>query len=855
VGISIPQIGTVRERPVSAVSRTFEQKNTWVSLANALFFCTSRIAFVGFLLLTSVYCLLLYVPFAYFGFIHNALLGWLPAFVRLHGVIYAVLVSAVSLTLIPDLLRNETRSVAAAFLGLNAGVSVYLCCRGSLGNLQPDFISFLWGVYALIPLLLLAVVDLFRIARTGTQWLRRERRVNIAQTTIAAAVASGVFMASTVIRGVVQGNQISHSLLLRGLCASLCFHVVIFATVGLILVLIRLAVSRHSSAELLSAIITGVFAWFLFVQLLRTMILPTISFEGFQADAFAGAISFVILLSWIAISANWRRLISSVPRQSIWIRAAVYAFAAVAIAGSAYAIPVLLGPTDWDFVLQRIAVVAVWLFILEVVCWTGLRVRAKAASIALVLAVASATVGFTHYARSALYNPEASSALRDFLDTYSGADISFKTAYDVLSSPVHDNAYRQFYEFLKQHTNLGDDVPAGPVNLPLVSDLRPTPGIKPNIFVFVIDSLRQDYISPYNPGVDYTPEIGRFAHDSVVLKNAFTRYGGTALSEPAIWVGAMQLHKQYIEPFYPMNNLQKLLDTDGYHSYISVDPILYKILRPSESITPLDTDNKLWGDLDFVPTLKELESKIDSRSDREKPIFAYTQPQNVHTITLARSKIKGGRRGASIFELRRMDAAFGEFVQFLQQRGLYDNSIIILTADHGDCYGEFGRYGHADFLFPQVIRIPLIVHLPPRVRKQVVWDANEIAFTTDVTPSLYYLLGHRPILNKELFGRPLFTRSLEEQTPYLRSRYLLVSSYAPVYAMLGGEGQWLFIVDAVNSRNYYYDLIKDPQGLHNRVTMPLRNENETFLRHQLALLDTLYDQHLKLADPIAKVAP
>jgi hypothetical protein len=852
VGISIPQIGTIRERPVDAASRSVERKNAWISLPYALLFCGSRIAFGGFLLLTSVYCLLLYVPFAYFGFIHNALLEWLPKFVRLHGVIYAILTSAVALTLIPDLRRKETRSVAAAFLGLNASISVYLCCRGSLGNLQPDFISYLWGLYSLIPILLLALIDLFRIASIGKQWLRRDTGINVLRATVAGAVASVVFMTCAAIRSLIQANQVTHGLLLRGLWASLCFHVVIFTAVALILLLIRFAVSRSSSAELLSFVITRVFAWFLFTQLLRTMILPTISFEGVQPDIFAAALSFVILLSGVAISANWRALISGVPRDNPWIRVAAYAFVAAAIAGSAYAIPVLLGPTDWDFVLQKIAVVAVWVSILEVVCWAGLHLRGKAAAAALLLAVASAMAGFTYYGRSALYNPAASSNSRDFLETVSGTDISFKTAYDVLSSQVHDDAYREFYEFLKQHTNLGDDVPAGPVNLALVSDLRPTPGIKPNIFVFVIDSLRQDYISPYNPSVDYTPEIDRFARESVVLKNAFTRYGGTALSEPAIWVGAMQLHKQYIEPFYPMNNLQKLLETDGYQSYISVDPILYKILRPSTSITPLDTDDKLWGDLDFVPTLKELESKIDSRADREKAIFAYTQPQNVHTITLARSKIKGGRRGASIFELRRMDAAFGEFVQFLQQRGLYDNSIIVLTADHGDCYGEFGRYGHADFLFPQVIRIPLIIHLPPRMRKQVAWDADRIAFTTDITPSLYYLLGHRPILNNELFGRPLFTQTLSEQTAYLRSRYLLVSSYAPVYAMLGGEGQSLFIVDAVNSRNYYYDLIKDPEGLHNRVTIPLRNENEAFLRHQLALLDTLYGQNAAAGDPRAK---
>ncbi len=842
MGITFPQIEVARERRVTETSQSFERPSAWITLLNALFFCASRLAFGGFLLVTSVYCLLMCVPFAYFGFIHNALLSWLPPFVRLHGLIYGVLLGPIALTFIPDLRRKETRGAAASFLALNAGIFVYLWTRSSLANLQPDFTSYLWSLFSLFPILWLAVFDLSRAGASESRWLKKRHGLKLAQIIIAAVIASFAFACISALREMLQSNSIAGGLALRGLAASLCFHVTIFLVVGLILVVIKLAVKRTSSPELLNFILARILAWFLFAELLRTLILPTISFQGVQADIFTAIVSIAILLTGFAISANWRMLIADFPRHA-WSKLAAlwYPLAAVVLLASAYAIPALIGPTDWDFVLQRMAVLAVWLFVLQVVYWSGFRIRRKTEAIALGLVITASVAGFAGYGKSALYNPAVSSTSRDFLDTYAGTDISFKTAYDVLSWSVHDKAYGRFYEFLKQHTNLGSDTPVNPVDLPIVSDLRPTPGTKPNIFVFVIDSLRQDYISPYNPSVDYTPEIGRFARDSVVLKNAFTRYGGTALSEPAIWVGAMQLHKQYIQPFYSMNNLQKLLETDGYHSYVSLDPIVYAISQRSEAVTPLDTDNKGWGDLDFVPTLKELENKIDSRSDPQKPIFAYTQPQNVHTLTLERSKIKGGRHGAILYELKRMDTAFGEFVRFLQERGLYDNSIIILTADHGDCYGEFGRWGHADFLFPQVMRIPLIIHLPPRMRDQMTWDANQVALSTDITPTLYYLLGHRPILNKELFGRPLFTQSLQEQTPYLRPYYLLVCSYAPVYAILDGKARSLFIVDAVNLKNYYYDLTEDPTGAHNRLTMQLRDENEALIRQQLGLLDKLYN--------------
>ncbi|MGA7169913.1 MAG: sulfatase-like hydrolase/transferase, partial [Candidatus Sulfotelmatobacter sp.] len=718
MGIFLPQIGTARERLSGATSfAPARGKLSWLSVAYAFFFCSARLALGGFLLLTSVYCLLVSVPFSYFGFIRNPLLSWIPLFVRLHGLIYGILLGGVAITLIPDMRRRETRRAAVGFLALNGSVFLYIWREGALAGLQPDLSACLWSMLSLFPLLWLAALDL----SAEKNWLFEENGDNLglAKTTLAAVSVSVVFAATSALRG----SHLPGSLALQGLCASLCFHLAIFTGIGFILGFIRWLSRATPRPRIIHPVLTRVFIWLVLARLLRTMILPTISFEGLQADIFAGVVPLVVVLFATGFAVRLRALAPNEgpPIGTVMKLAWPWIIGAAGLVASAYAIPVLLERTDWDFVLQRIAVIAVWFFVLQMVRCTGIRIRGKAMSIALLLLLSGAAAGFVSYAKLTLYNPDPSPKWLGMFESYAGADISFKTAQDVLSRPVDNKAYRQFYEFLKKNTNLGLDASVGPVDTRLVPDLHPTPGVKPNIFLFVIDSLRQDYVSPYNPSAaEYMPEIDRFARDSVVMQNAYTRYGGTALSEPAIWVGAMQLHKQYIQPFYPMNNLQKLLDAGGYQSYISVDPILRRMLEPSSSITELDRDTKLWSDLDFIPTLKELEAKIDARSDQKKPIFAYSQPQNVHTLTLERSKIKGGRKAVSIYELRRIDAAFGEFVDFLKQRGLYENSIIILTADHGDSYGEFGRYGHSAYLFTEVIRIPLIIHLPPRMRSEFV---------------------------------------------------------------------------------------------------------------------------------------
>ena len=71
---------------------------------------------------------------------------------------------------------------------------------------------------------------------------------------------------------------------------------------------------------------------------------------------------------------------------------------------------------------------------------------------------------------------------------------------------------------------------------------------------------------------------------------------------------------------------------------------------------------------------------------------------------------------------------------------------------------------------------------------------------------MYYLLGHRPVLRGEVYGRPLFTEAEEEQREYRREWWLVASSYAAVYGVLGDGGKSLYIADGVNRREYFFEL-------------------------------------------------
>jgi arylsulfatase A-like enzyme len=295
-----------------------------------------------------------------------------------------------------------------------------------------------------------------------------------------------------------------------------------------------------------------------------------------------------------------------------------------------------------------------------------------------------------------------------------------------------------------------------------------------------------------------------------------------------------------------MNSLQKLIEVEGYESFVTIDPVVRIVTKPSQDVTELDR-GYLWFKYDFCRTLGELQTKIEERQNPARPMFVFTEPQNVHRMVLQDNgeRVPPGERYPGFFapyasQVKYMDECFGAFIEHLKTKGLYDNSIIILTSDHGDSLGEEGRWGHSYWLFPEILRVPLIIHLPPAMLKGMVWNPKSVAFNTDITPTLYYLLGHRPIERNGIFGRPLITSTKEEQTEYLQKHHLVVSSYGPVYGVLGRDARSLFIADAVNRKDYFFNLADDPKGSRNRLTPANQAENQKLVRDLVVSVNQFY---------------
>lgn len=124
--------------------------------------------------------------------------------------------------------------------------------------------------------------------------------------------------------------------------------------------------------------------------------------------------------------------------------------------------------------------------------------------------------------------------------------------------------------------------------------------------------------------------------------------------------------------------------------------------------------------------------------------------------------------------VRRFDVWFGELWRFLEQSGLRRNTMVILTADHGDEHLEHGHLGHAStnhagHLHGELVRVPLVVWVPPRLSSSRALAGTPLAagrtvatLTShlDLMPTVLDLQGlasPRPLPGRSL-ARPLADR-------------------------------------------------------------------------------------------------
>jgi len=157
-------------------------------------------------------------------------------------------------------------------------------------------------------------------------------------------------------------------------------------------------------------------------------------------------------------------------------------------------------------------------------------------------------------------------------------------------------------------------------------------------------------------------------------------------------------------------------------------------------------------------------------------------------------------------EIAYMDHHLGRFLRVLREAGLYEDALIVVTADHGELLGEHGDTGHGRVPYQEVVHIPLIVKLPgpgAEIGRRAAWIQ-----LTDVLPLILESLGLE------------IPEDIQGVAPPRSDRPVIVESRAiPPWQ---DDGPWLALIEGERKFMWnetlghgLFDLAVDPQELEN----------------------------------------
>lgn len=256
-----------------------------------------------------------------------------------------------------------------------------------------------------------------------------------------------------------------------------------------------------------------------------------------------------------------------------------------------------------------------------------------------------------------------------------------------------------------------------------------------NIVLFTIDTLRADHLECYGYDQVKTPNINRLAAEGVRFSNFITAAPLTLPSHCSIFTGTYPLYHGvrdnggfYLDPKHI--TLAELLKERGFRTGAFIGAFVL------DSRWGLDQGFEYYFDnFDLTKYKKISLDAVQRRGDevlqealhwienqKEDRFFAWIHLYDPHTPydppEPFKSHYQGRRFGLYDGEIAYVDNLIDEFLEFMQNEGLLEKTIIIFTADHGESLGEHKESAHGFFIYEAVLHIPLIIRFPQNSRLQ-----------------------------------------------------------------------------------------------------------------------------------------
>jgi arylsulfatase A-like enzyme len=321
------------------------------------------------------------------------------------------------------------------------------------------------------------------------------------------------------------------------------------------------------------------------------------------------------------------------------------------------------------------------------------------------------------------------------------------------------------------------------------------------VLLVTIDTLRADHLSCYGYGWKTSPSIDKLAGEGTRFERAYTAIPLTGPSHLSLFTSLFpQEHGAVRNGVAPASDraiaaLPQVLRANGYRTagFISAWPLNGRLTNLSRWFDHYDEtltrtyqlfNSSRWAEDVTPPAINWLRQN----GGGDKPFFMwvhYFDPHSPYDFrehfadmprngTAAPPEVRdaGMRERFRNYdtEIAYTDWYIGKLLAALDELELSRSTLVVLTADHGESLGEHDYVGHGRHLYENIIRVPLIVRLPGRVKAgQVISTPVSLL---DVAPTITDLTVKQKIAEKQVRltfrGRSL-APALTAQTP-LRDR-------------------------------------------------------------------------------------
>ncbi len=372
-----------------------------------------------------------------------------------------------------------------------------------------------------------------------------------------------------------------------------------------------------------------------------------------------------------------------------------------------------------------------------------------------------------------------------------------------------------------------------------------------NVVLVVIDAARADHVGCYGYPRDTTPNIDRLAESSVVFEWHFSQTTETKSSTACLFTSQYADTNLADGPrplihgtFTMAEGFQAAgLRTALFSSNLKASP-LYGIgddFQDSVWDRQLEALAEEW-ESHYSPTvlLRALSNWLDDHANSRffayvhflPPHYPYHQPSEMtelftglESVNFEPGSLPFPERVPPAFptppplpewinlydsNLRWGDWAVGEVEALLRERGILDNALLIVTADHGEGFGEHGHPWHGRSVYDEVCHIPLLIKFPGNALagKRI----GALTESVDLLPTIFDLL-RIPHPREGIQGQsllPLLAGGGGSPAPYVYSR----AGGSPSKYLVRSKDYALILYNNARWRSLY-DLTADPTQKHN----------------------------------------